>query len=48
MDGITFMDTFRKTDRKAVIIMVTARTSTTDFNVAKQKVDREEYSLGGD
>jgi CheY-like chemotaxis protein len=37
MDGISFVEAFRKTDEKAVIIMVTARNSTTDFNIAKQK-----------
>lgn len=37
MDGITFIETFRKTDKNAVVIMVTARTSTADFNQAKIK-----------
>jgi DNA-binding response OmpR family regulator len=37
MDGIQFLETFRKTDKAAVVIMVSARTSTSDFNEAKRK-----------
>lgn len=37
LDGIGFLEEYRKTDDKAVIIMVTARNSTSDFNTAKQK-----------
>lgn len=37
MDGITFLETFRQTNKRAVFIMVTARTSEEDFNEAKEK-----------
>ncbi|MBT3558396.1 MAG: response regulator [Rhodospirillales bacterium] len=37
MDGIQFVEAFRKTDKAAVVIMVTARTSAADFNEAKRK-----------
>ncbi len=37
MDGITFLEKFRETNKRAVFIMVTARTSESDFNEAKDK-----------
>lgn len=37
MDGISFLETFRKNDKNAVVIMVTARTSQLDFDKAKNK-----------
>lgn len=37
MDGIGFLESFRKNDKKAVVIMVTARTSSADFSEAKRK-----------
>jgi len=37
MNGITFLETFRKSNQSAVVIMVTARSSSADFNEAKLK-----------
>lgn len=37
MDGLEFLEKFRKDNKQAVVIMVTARTSTSDFNEAKRK-----------
>jgi len=37
MDGITFLETFRKNNQKAVFIMFTVRTTAKDFNDAKSK-----------
>lgn len=37
MDGISFLETFRKNNKNAVVIMVTARTSPMDFAKAKNK-----------
>jgi two-component system, chemotaxis family, chemotaxis protein CheY len=34
MDGITFLETFRKNNQIAVVIMLTVRTSADDFNKA--------------
>lgn len=37
MDGIGFLEAFRKNNQNAVVIMVTARTSHADFDKAKTK-----------
>jgi len=37
MDGLSFLGAFRKTNRTAIVIMITAHSSSSDFAEAKQK-----------